>query len=120
MNRQHLAHRKPLAPALLLGVAVLWAAVIASALAVVASTQVVRRDVNQLETLRREAGQLQVRWGQYLLEQSTWAAYGRVEVAAVSELNMMAPTPEEIVMVTGADAQAVGHGAAGDGVIGHE
>jgi cell division protein FtsL len=68
---------------------------------VVATTQVVRRDVNTLETLRREASQLQVQWGQYLLEQSTWAAYGRVENAAVSELNMMAPTPEEMVMISG-------------------
>jgi cell division protein FtsL len=67
----------------------------------VATTQVVRRDVNTLETLRREAAQLQVQWGQYLLEQSTWAAYGRVENAAVSELNMMAPTPEEMVMISG-------------------
>lgn len=85
----------------MLVVAVLWVATIASALGVVATTQVVRRDVNSLEVLRREAAQLQVQWGQYLLEQSTWAAYGRVENAAVSELNMMAPTPEEIVIISG-------------------
>jgi len=85
----------------MLVVALLWVACIVSALGVVATTQVVRRDVNSLETLRREASQLQVQWGQYLLEQSTWAAYGRVENAAVSELNMMAPTPEEIVMISG-------------------
>ena len=116
MNRQHNSQQKPLAPALLLGLAALWLAVIASALAVVASTQVVRRDVNELETLRREAAQLQVQWGQYLLEQSTWAAYGRVEAAAVSELNMMAPTPEEIVMITGDEAKAAVHERA----TGHE
>lgn len=109
MNRQHSSHQKPIAPALLLGLALLWLAAIASALAVVASTQVVRRDVNELETLRREAGQLQVQWGQYLLEQSTWAAYGRVEVAAISELNMMAPTSEEIVMITSDEAKAAKH-----------
>lgn len=85
----------------MLVVAVLWLATLASALGVVATTQVVRRDVNTLETLRREAAQLQVQWGQYLLEQSTWAAYGRVENAAISELNMMAPTPEEMVMISG-------------------
>lgn len=116
MKRQHSSHQKPLAPALLLAMALLWLAVIASALAVVASTQVVRRDVNELETLRREAGHLQVQWGQYLLEQSTWAAYGRVEVAAVSELNMMAPTPEEIVMITSAEAKA----ALQEKAFGHE
>ncbi|MEN0037040.1 MAG: cell division protein FtsL [Cellvibrio sp.] len=101
MNRSHPSQQKPISPAVMLVVAVLWVATIASAMGVVATTQVVRRDVNSLETLRREASQLQVQWGQYLLEQSTWAAYGRVENAAVSELNMMAPTPEEIVMISG-------------------
>lgn len=99
MSRFRPLHKQPLTAAQLLLAAALWLAVIASALAVVASTQVVRRDINELETLRREASQLQVQWGQYLLEQSTWAAYSRVEQAAVSELNMTAPTPEDIVMV---------------------
>lgn len=100
MNRFR-SQPQPLGAAKLLLVAALWLAVIATALAVVASTQVVRRDINELETLRREASQLQVQWGQYLLEQSTWAAYGRVENAAISELNMTAPTPGDIVMVRG-------------------
>lgn len=100
MNR-NLPTPNPPATSLVLVVALLWAATLASALGVVASTQVVRRDVNTLETLRREAAQLQVQWGQYLLEQSTWAAYSRVENAAISELNMMAPTPEDIVMISG-------------------
>lgn len=101
MNRSHPSQQSPIPTSVMLVVAVLWVATIASALGVVASTQVVRRDVNSLETLRREAAQLQVQWGQYLLEQSTWAAYSRVENAAISELNMMAPTPEEIVMISG-------------------
>ncbi len=116
MNRSHPSQQKPMSPAMMLVVALLWVICIASALGVVATTQVVRRDVNSLETLRREASQLQVQWGQYLLEQSTWAAYGRVENAAISELNMMAPTPEEIVMISGnqvLDGQAQVEPAAG-------
>ncbi|HWV14092.1 MAG TPA: cell division protein FtsL [Cellvibrio sp.] len=85
----------------LLAVVCLWLLTIVSALGVVASTQEVRRAVNQLETLRREAAQLQVEWGQYLLEESTWAAYSRVEGIATQELNMLAPTSERVVMVTG-------------------
>jgi cell division protein FtsL len=72
-------------------------------LTVVANTQQVRRDVNQLETLRREASHLQVEWGQYLLEESTWAAYSRIEGIANKELNMMAPTTEHVVMVPADD-----------------
>ena len=101
MNRNHPSQHKPMSTGMLLVIALLWIATVVSALGVVATTQVVRRDVNSLETLRREAFQLQVEWGQYLLEQSTWAAYGRVEHAAVSELNMVAPTPEELVMISG-------------------
>lgn len=101
MNRSHPSQRQALSPGMILVVAFLWVATVASAIGVVATTQIVRRDVNSLETLRREASQLQVQWGQYMLEQSTWAAYGRVEHAAVSELNMMAPTPEEMVMISG-------------------
>ncbi len=101
MNRLRTQQPQPISAAMLLLVTALWLAAIATAIAVVASTQVVRRDINELETLRREASQLQVQWGQYLLEQSTWAAYSRVEHVAVSELNMTAPTPEVIVMVRG-------------------
>jgi cell division protein FtsL len=90
-------------PWALLLVTCLWISVVASALAVVGSTQTVRRDVNQLETLRREAAQLQVEWGQYLLEESTWAAYSRTEAIATQELNMIAPTSERVVMVVGDD-----------------
>jgi len=92
-----------IAPWALLLVACLWISVVASSLAVVASTQQVRRDVNQLETLRREASHLQVEWGQYLLEESTWAAYSRVEGIANKELNMIAPTTEHVVMVPSDD-----------------
>jgi cell division protein FtsL len=46
---------------------------------------------------------LQVQWGQYLLERSTWAAYSRVEQVAVSELNMKAPVSTEIVMIRRVD-----------------
>lgn len=94
---------KRIAPWALLLVACLWFLVVGSALLVVSSTQQVRRDVNQLETLRREASHLQVEWGQYLLEESAWAAYSRIEGIATQELNMMAPTTEHVVMVPNDD-----------------
>jgi len=78
---------------------VLWVLVVLSALAVIASTHQTRQRVDRLETLRREAAELQVVWGQYMLEQSTWAAYGRVEQMARDELAMRLPDDEDIVMV---------------------
>ena len=56
----------------------LWV-VLVLALAVVYVTYDTRVKFNQLENLRREQSQLQVVRGQFLLEESTWAAYGRVE-----------------------------------------
>lgn len=85
--------------ALLLAVALLWALVTVSALAVVASTHQTRQRVSELETLRREAAELRVVRGQYMLEKSTWAAFGRVERLARQELNMRLPEEDDIVMV---------------------
>lgn len=84
---------------LTLAVAVLWVLVLLSALAVIASTHQTRQRVDRLDTLRREASELQVVWGQYMLEKSTWAAYGRVERLAREELNMHLPEEDDIVMV---------------------
>lgn len=78
----------------------LWLLVIASALAVVRSTHEAREQLNRLEVLRREATQLHVRWGQYLLEQSAWSAYGRIEKEAAEKLNMVFPQGEQLIMVT--------------------
>lgn len=90
-------------PAVLLLLAALWLLALVSGLGVVASTHEVRKQVNTLETLRREAAQLEVEWGQYLLEQSTWAAYSRIEVIASEKLDMIPVTVEQTVMVTAHD-----------------
>ncbi len=78
----------------------LWSAVLASALAVVRTAHLTRQKVNQLEVLRREANQLHVQWGQYLLEQSAWSAYGRIEKEATEKLHMVVPRGEQLVMVS--------------------
>ncbi|WP_052480923.1 cell division protein FtsL [Gilvimarinus agarilyticus] len=77
----------------------LWLVNIVSALAVVAVTQEVRRDTNELEALRRESADLEVQWGQYLLEQSTWASYTRVEKQASEQLGMKVPDASQIILI---------------------
>ncbi|MBB3169110.1 cell division protein FtsL [Simiduia aestuariiviva] len=77
----------------------LWLLVVASALLVVDTTHGARLSYFQLESLRREAAELEVQRGQYLLEQSTWAAYSRVEKLAQTKLSMRVPEPAEIIMV---------------------
>lgn len=78
----------------------LWVSVIVSSFAVVLTTYQVRSQTNHLEKLRREASDLRVEWGRYLLEQSTWGSYGRIEKIASEQLRMKVPTGEEIEIIT--------------------
>ncbi|BFM17320.1 hypothetical protein R50073_35030 [Maricurvus nonylphenolicus] len=78
---------------------ILWGLVLVSALAVVASTHATRQRLHQLEVLRKEAAQLQVAWGQYLLERSAWGAYSRIEREAVDKLQMQVPEGDNLIMV---------------------
>lgn len=82
-------------------VAFLWLLNVVSAVAVVSVTQDVRKNIGGLEQLRLESAQLQVQWGQYLLEQSTLASFSRIETQAVEKLGMQVPDPEQIILVKG-------------------
>lgn len=95
-QHQHYQSKSPLA---LSGLVVLWLLVVGSALGVVHTTHEGRQRLNDLETLRREAAGLQVEWGQYLLEQSTWAAYSRIEQIAHGKLQMQVPEAADIVVL---------------------
>jgi cell division protein FtsL len=81
-------------------VGVLWLAILVSGIGVVYSTHLSRQLFSELETKRRMTSDLHVEWGQYLLEQSTWAAYSRVERIAAEELKMQMPARDKIVLVT--------------------
>lgn len=77
----------------------LWLALMASSLGVVVSSHRSRQFYAEYAELQREEHRLQVEWGKYLLEQSAWAALGRVEKLAVEQLNMRVPRADEVVMV---------------------
>lgn len=83
----------------LLIMTVLWLLVMLSAIAVVNSTHQSRIKLNQLELSKRMTNGYQVTWGQYLLEQSTLASYGRVESMAKKQLGMKTPAPNELVII---------------------
>lgn len=77
----------------------LWAAVLATAISVVYTSHLCRQLYGELSLLEREENSLQVEWGRYLLEQSSWASLSHIEQLAVSKLGMHVPAPGEIVMV---------------------
>ncbi|ARN76379.1 cell division protein FtsL [Oceanicoccus sagamiensis] len=73
--------------------------VIASALGVIYSSYKSRQLFSDLQQQNREAVRLEEEWGRLLLEQSTWASHARVERMAKSELKMVVPAPETIIVV---------------------
>lgn len=72
---------------------------LSSAVGVVLSVHQSRQMVNELQSLQREAEQLQVAWGQLLLEKSAWGSYAHVERTAQEKLAMYVPAVKEIVVV---------------------
>lgn len=74
-------------------------AVMGSALGVIITAFENRRHLAELETLRAEARDMQVLWGQYLVEKSTWADYGRVHDIATKNLEMHAPKTDQMTIV---------------------
>ncbi|RDE22785.1 cell division protein FtsL [Motiliproteus coralliicola] len=77
----------------------LAASVVVSSLAVIYSAFLYRQAFNQQQQLFQQRNELEVEWGQLLLEQSALAAHGRVERAVTKQLGMYVPSPEEIVVV---------------------
>ncbi len=80
----------------------LFAALIACALALVTSQHQARKLYVQLEKEQQLAKQLEVEWGQLRLEQSTWAMHARIENIATRQLNMRVPPASRIQVVPAA------------------
>jgi cell division protein FtsL len=77
----------------------LFAALVACALALVSSQHQARKLYVQLEKEQELAKQLEVEWGQLQLEQSTWATHARIENIATRQLNMRVPPANRIQLV---------------------
>lgn len=73
--------------------------VVASALGVVYSSYEGRQLFSDMQQKNRESMRLEEEWGRLLLEQSTWASHARIERLAKTELNMVVPDPERIIVV---------------------
>lgn len=72
-----------------------------SALGVVHTTHTTRLMLNTMQQLVQEQNDLQVEWGQLLLEESSLVAQGQVEEIAISQLGMEVPAMDKVVVFTG-------------------
>ncbi|MEY3668092.1 MAG: hypothetical protein RL572_1632 [Pseudomonadota bacterium] len=72
---------------------------LASGVAVIYTTFKSRSMLNELQLLRNQRNELQVQWGQLLIEQSTFNLDSRIERKAIDELQMTVPEISDVVMV---------------------
>jgi cell division protein FtsL len=84
---------------MLLGLPLLWLAVLASAIAVVRARHEARGLFVQLEQLSAERDRLSIEWSQLQLEHSAWSNHGFVERVASDRLQMTLPQPDEVRIV---------------------
>jgi len=80
-------------------VALLITAAFLSALAVIDARHENRMLFAQLQQLRQQRDQINIEWGQLLLEQSTWSTHARIEQMATQKLDMETPMHPEVVVV---------------------
>ena len=83
------------------GFFILLTGTLLTATGVVYSTYESRELLNELQQKERTRNQLQVEWGQLLLEQSSLVSQGRIEERAVNELGMEIPAFESVIVVKG-------------------
>lgn len=84
---------------LLVGLPLLWLAVLASAVGVVRARHESRALFVELERLSAERDRLNIEWSQRQLEQSAWSNHGFVERVAADRLGMKIPKPDEVRIV---------------------
>ena len=84
--------------AMLLGFLLLLLLVISAQFVIYSSFQA-RGYINHLHQLERERNDMQVEWGQLLLEQSAWASHSRVESMVTEQLDMGVPLAQKIILV---------------------
>jgi cell division protein FtsL len=85
--------------ALVATIALLWAAVLASAAGVIYVKHEARALFVELEQLSLERDRLNIEWGQLQLEQSAWSTHGFVEQVASRQLKMTLPSTAEVKIV---------------------
>lgn len=91
----------PMKPPILnaMGVFLLIATVLVSAIAVIYAQHENRRSFVELQILQKHRDEMVVYWGQLQLEQGAWATHGRVEQLARTKLGMVTPDSKSLVLI---------------------
>jgi cell division protein FtsL len=84
---------------LIIGVPLLWLAVLASAAGAIYCEHRSRELFTELEGLNARRDNLQIEWGQLQLEQTAWSSHAFVERVASTRLHMASPPPKDIEII---------------------
>ena len=85
---------------LMIALPLLWLGTLASAAGAIYAKHRARELFVQLEKLNQKRDNMEIEWGQLQLEQSAWSTHSFVENVAVSRLQMSAPAPKEIEVLS--------------------
>ncbi|WP_028536707.1 cell division protein FtsL [Paludibacterium yongneupense] len=80
--------------------AVLLAILVVASWSVVTSQYVSRKLYSDLQKEQKSEQQLDVEYGQLMLEQSTWGAHALIQHAAETRLDMHTPDPRQVQVIS--------------------
>lgn len=78
---------------------ILFMSVLLSAIAVVYCTNQYRMNLSQLEHARSETNNLELQWGQLLLEEASMNAPSTIESRSAKDLKMVMPESKQTIIV---------------------
>lgn len=84
---------------LFLVMALIFVAVLSSAIMLVYSKHQSRKLFVELQSMKHQVNELDTEWGQLQLEQSAWSGHGRIERVARERLSMVMPNENEVVFI---------------------
>lgn len=96
-DERYISHTELYRPLVIMLVLIL--ALLVTALTVIKAAYDYRRLFNDHQILVHQWDELQVEWGQLLLEQSTWGGHGRIESEAETRLQMRVPKADETEII---------------------
>lgn len=98
LRRRESVETVPLKKQLLIGALIIL--LLASAFSVIYLKDLSRRLFIRYQHLQQVQQRNEIEWSKLLLEEGAWSTQARIQNIATTQLNMIAPTAKQIVMIT--------------------
>lgn len=98
LRRRESAEAMPIKNQVVIGIFI--AILLTSAFSVIYFKDLSRRLFIRYQHLQQVQEQREIEWSKLLLEEGAWSTQARVQNIATTQLNMIAPTAKQIIMIT--------------------